>query len=634
MNNIINIAFISDDGYVLPTSVAITSLIKNKLSSTIYKINIVTADLKENSIEIFKSLSSDSVIINIISASAEKFKGMHRNSGNSYCVATEAALLKFELPNLIDDTEKLLYLDGDIIVKSDLSELYNVDIEEKYAAVVQDSGIMYTNDTNKNRFKEYFNSGVMLLNLALMRQDNLSEILIEAKRKSTDMSLMDQNIFNLVFENKVKTLNTKYNLLYINLLRAKKQNKFTINDLNNLYDTNYLELEEIKDDAVILHYSSKDKPWKCYNVPTVEMWDEYYKLSPMGFVELKRTKVRKEKESKNLFQKFFFTLKREGVKAVIKKTYGFLKKHKKSKVLIVPYSIFKIIKSMYRKSVSFSYLLPKYNGLNKTEKRDKEIIVSLTTIPSRIDAVCIVIGTMLRQTVKPDKIQLYLGQDEFKDIKLPLWLKLQMRCGVEVIYCKDLKPHTKYFYAMKNNKGSIVITVDDDILYHNDTIEILYKSYLKHPEAVSALRTHLITFNGEGILNPYNVWRQRWSRLIDVPTIKLFATGVGGVLYPPDTMNEDLLKEDIFMKLCPIGDDLWLKVMQLLNDIPCVLAAKQRTLRYIDGTQEIALHKTNVGQGKNDEQLNNLFEFYNDYYGEDDKLLDRIKNDATPIRNS
>ena len=106
------------------------------------------------------------------------------------------------------------------------------------------------------------------------------------------------------------------------------------------------------------------------------------------------------------------------------------------------------------------------------------------------------------------------------------------------------------------------------------------------------------------------------------------------MLYPPNIMNEDLLKEDIFMKLCPIGDDLWLKVMQLLNDIPCVLAAKQRTLRYIDGTQEIALHKTNVGQGKNDEQLNNLFEFYNDYYGEDDKLLDRIKNDTTPIRNS
>lgn len=633
MSNIVHIAFICDEGYVLPTSVAITSLIMNKEESMVYHIYVVTADLSENSKKIFEEFQCKNVIIHIIQESASDFIGLHTQMENSYCVATEAALLKFKLPELITKTDKVLYLDGDIIVNQDLKELYETPLEENYAAVVVDSGIMYAGDPIKKQFVNYFNSGVMLLNLEKMRTDELSNVLIQEKKNSTDMSLMDQNIFNKVFENHIKILPIKYNVLYINLLRAYAKKKFTIQQLNQKYNTEYQNLNELKEEAVILHYSSKDKPWKYKNVPTVKLWDKYYKASTVK-ERFPLTRYRVKKEKNGYTQKLLRMIKKEGIRETLKQIYQYMRKYRNNIAFGIPYYIINFILRVRGKIIYTYYKIPKKNGLNETEKRDKDIIVSLTTIPSRIQTVGTVIGCMMRQTVKPDRIILNISEEEFQGIKLPYCIRLQQKNGLEVNYCKDLGPHTKYYYTMKQNPNQIIVTIDDDILYHKDTIELLYQSYQRHPSAVSALRTHLITFDKDGNLNSYNRWHQRWSRMIDLPTIKLFATGVGGVLYPPACMHEELLKEEEFMKLCPAADDLWLKVMQLLRNTPCVLAARQRPLRYIDGTQEVGLYKTNVHDSRNDIQLQAILDVYNEYYGEGDTLLNRIKNDATPIRNT
>ena len=205
MNNAVEIAFILDEGFVIPTSVAITSLVKNKNKDTNYNIYLIASNLSDYSIDKFYKYSSKSIAINIIKSDSIKYKNYHQFDSKKPCCASISALLKFELPNLLPDLDKILYLDGDIIVKKDLSILYKTNLDDNYAAVVKDSGCIYyhSSESIKN-LKNYFNSGVMLLNLKKMREHNMPEKLLDAKRNSSDMSLMDQNIFNILFENHVK----------------------------------------------------------------------------------------------------------------------------------------------------------------------------------------------------------------------------------------------------------------------------------------------------------------------------------------------------------------------------------------------------------------------------------------------
>ena len=110
------------------------------------------------------------------------------------------------------------------------------------------------------------------------------------------------------------------------------------------------------------------------------------------------------------------------------------------------------------------------NGL--TPQASPKVIVSLTTFPKRINRIWIVIESILNQTIGPDKIILWLSEEQFKDINdLPSnLLKLTGR-GLDIRFVKeDLKSYKKYYYSFKEYPNDIIITVDDDIIYPNNMI--------------------------------------------------------------------------------------------------------------------------------------------------------------------
>ena len=148
-----------------------------------------------------------------------------------------------------------------------------------YACAVEDSGAMYYDVGYAKKVQRYFNSGVMLLNLQKMREHNMTERLIQTKRDLNDSSLMDQNVFNLVFDGHVRVLPVHYNFLPSNLYRANQ--KWTIEQLNEKYGTNFPNKKALYADAAIVHYSSKDKPWKEQNCPCADSWLEVYLKTPV-----------------------------------------------------------------------------------------------------------------------------------------------------------------------------------------------------------------------------------------------------------------------------------------------------------------------------------------------------------------
>lgn len=277
----VSVAFICDRHYVIATAVAITSLISNKKSDTRYKIFVITADLCEPDIEKFYAFKDNDIDIHIITATTEKYEGLQQHPH-----ITISTYLKFDLPELIPDEEKVLYLDGDVIIQKDLNDLFEINIKDYYAAAVRDLPLM----DNSLNIKNYFNAGVMLLNLKLMREKNISTVLLNTAKSKYKLTYQDQDCLNICFDERVKMLPVTYNYFYHLFSQQKK--KYPIGNINKHFGTNYLSYNDIKKDSYIIHLVGYDKPWLYSYGLLVGEWDEYFKKSPFKFYKLKRQSIK------------------------------------------------------------------------------------------------------------------------------------------------------------------------------------------------------------------------------------------------------------------------------------------------------------------------------------------------------
>jgi len=254
------------------------------------------------------------------------------------------------------------------------------------------------------------------------------------------------------------------------------------------------------------------------------------------------------------------------------------------------------------------------SGITENKYCEHDVIISLTSYGKRIYDVYLTIESLMQQTVKPNKIILWLSEDEFTLDNIPVTLKKLEKRGLTIEFCKDIKSYTKLVTALRKYPNDIIITVDDDILYQFDLVENLLNSYKEDPQFIYFCRGHRMKIVNNVLLN-YN----KWDQLInDFNINKLnFPTGVGGVLYPPHSLYFEVTDEKKFMSLAPYADDVWFKAMALLQG---TLSKKAFTrspigVDYIDLISEIqmdtALYKINIL--KNDEQIKAVFENYNIY---------------------
>lgn len=271
----IPIVMISDDNFVMQTCVAITSLYLNKNQSTSYEILVVMADCSNSSAETFRKMEKEDLAITLVHASLEQYRDIKQLAHISI-----ACLLKFDICELIPQYDKLLYLDGDIIVRKDLTELYETELGENYAAAVKELYCMKQDDG-------CINAGIMLFNAKKMRDDGMRDILVEKRRSLGNRSSMDQQTYNMVIKGKIHYLSIVYNCVPGRLIGDAKM-KYTVSELNQLYATHYVNAKQLIKDAVIIHFATGNKPWKYTFAPCAKEWYEYYLKSPYGAKPFKR----------------------------------------------------------------------------------------------------------------------------------------------------------------------------------------------------------------------------------------------------------------------------------------------------------------------------------------------------------
>ncbi|MBE6753718.1 MAG: glycosyltransferase [Ruminococcaceae bacterium] len=232
------------------------------------------------------------------------------------------------------------------------------------------------------------------------------------------------------------------------------------------------------------------------------------------------------------------------------------------------------------------------------------ITVTMTSYPARIATVHKVVENMLAQTMKPDRIVLWLANEQFPEGEqsLPDQLLRLRDSGLVIGWCSDTRSYKKLLPALERYPDDLLITVDDDLIYDERMIELLYDCYRQFPYSVAAMRTHLMRFAPDGTLLPYKHWRREYGRVLE-PSMALFATTGGGTLFPPHILLPCASDIKSIQEACPNADDIWLKVMLTLAGVPVTLAAPNCPLRYVPGTQNTTLWNYNLSLGGNDEQL-------------------------------
>lgn len=243
-------------------------------------------------------------------------------------------------------------------------------------------------------------------------------------------------------------------------------------------------------------------------------------------------------------------------------------------------------------------------------RNKRKVIVSLTTIPDRIDKVWITIESLLRQTYKPDQIILWLAEDEFANCQIPSKLWKQCERGLTIRYCENLKSYKKFYDTAREYVDAYIVTVDDDVIYSENLLRSLIKEYVQNPGCIICTRSHWIR-QCNGKLLPYNHWIKYEKRegVFDKPSFQNFFVGCGGTFFPMFLMDrKKLLDKDTFMEIAPTADDVWLNFNAWIagmktKNIPGVLG---NTIS-IQSSSDRGLFRVN--KKKNDEQIVKTLDF-------------------------
>ncbi len=245
--------------------------------------------------------------------------------------------------------------------------------------------------------------------------------------------------------------------------------------------------------------------------------------------------------------------------------------------------------------------------------KEDTIIVSLTSFDQRVDSLHICIESLFQQSVKADKIILWLSKKNFVERGLPEnLLKLQSR-GLMIEWVdEDVGPYKKIIYTLERFPEAIIITVDDDVIYPSDMIDMLYQSYLKTPEAIHCHRAYNIKWHGDRFAS-YESWQIAGNS--SKSSYSLFPTGIAGVLYPPASLDKEVTNQDMFMRLCPNADDVWLKAMSLKAGTKVCKVNDNRPWKSrfltITDSQTISLKKINwQKKNGNDAKIKAVFTYY------------------------
>lgn len=250
------------------------------------------------------------------------------------------------------------------------------------------------------------------------------------------------------------------------------------------------------------------------------------------------------------------------------------------------------------------------SGITNDKLNGHSLTISLTTYGKRLYDVYLTIESLMQQTVKANRIILWL-EEELRNNRIPTTLERQIKRGLEIRYCKNIRSYKKLIYTLQSYPNDIIITVDDDAIYNFDMVENLVNSYLEQPNMIHANLIRRIALTEDGYLKNYSEWPYINDCKVDILNVPI---GVGGVLYPPHSLSSEVFNIDFFSEKCAYADDIWFKAMAVLNNVSSKRAKVHEPIYFSnESVQDISLANINLFSGQNDSQIKSIFSKYDIY---------------------
>lgn len=268
----INIAFSINDNHCLYVFFTISMIKKYTNNLDIF---VLHTDLSDKSKDRLKTLETESVNIHFVTIDRDLFSNLPLTLDG----ITIETYYRYLLPEILVDCDKVIYLDSDLLIRCDVTELWDIDLSQHYLAGVNEIDIINRFPDHKLKLgfdldELFINAGVLVCNLQKMRQDKITHHLFtETERLKDIMLFQDQDVINIALKGKIAELPLAYN--------------YTVEAM----EKDLLSLDEIK----VIHYNSQiAKPWIPKNYQNKKI-SKYLELWKSQFVthmkQIQQTKV-------------------------------------------------------------------------------------------------------------------------------------------------------------------------------------------------------------------------------------------------------------------------------------------------------------------------------------------------------
>ncbi|MGJ8593506.1 MAG: glycosyltransferase family A protein [Aquaticitalea sp.] len=238
--------------------------------------------------------------------------------------------------------------------------------------------------------------------------------------------------------------------------------------------------------------------------------------------------------------------------------------------------------------------------------KDIRVIISFTTIPSRISEIERMIDSICNQTLKPESILLWIPKTYKRiqqEVVVPDFIK---NSPIEIKLCDDVGPFTKLYYTLKQeweNKECIIVTVDDDVYYPPEFLKNLIKYVRKYPDQAIGYRGRVL----KDKLN-YSTSKKYFGSPKRKPLKVDIITGTWGAAYRVKFFDDHIFNDEIINSNFMV-DDIWITGNLAKNNVGRIIL-KNIGIKLISEIHEIdPLWKINRETDNN----NKLLEYFKGY---------------------
>lgn len=227
------------------------------------------------------------------------------------------------------------------------------------------------------------------------------------------------------------------------------------------------------------------------------------------------------------------------------------------------------------------------------------LTVSLTSFPARYETLHLTLWCLLNQSVRADRIVLWIAHEDIE--QLPGRVRSLEPMGLEILPCEDFGSYKKIVFALRQFPDDFIVTADDDLYYPPDWLAELSASTDR--DGIVAHRTHRVRTDEAGLALPYEIWPKNvGDPAARQPSADLLATTGAGALFPPQCLSPSVTDADLFTRLAPSGDDLWIHAMAKLHGTSVRKVGSTQDLVAWSNSQTVQLWSENR-DGRNDAMI-------------------------------